>query len=61
LTRICLAPFAGYFFAWVGHFFFQKNRPATFKYPLWSLLSDFIMYYEWWSGALENSLEKGCK
>ena len=33
----------GYGFAWVGHFFFQKNKPATFKYPLFSLRGDFEM------------------
>ncbi|MEX0798828.1 MAG: DUF962 domain-containing protein [Bacteriovoracaceae bacterium] len=40
-----LCPLAGYGFAWAGHFFFQKNRPATFKQPLFSLLADFVM---WW-------------
>eukprot|EP01117_Protostelium_nocturnum_P015964 TRINITY_DN622_c0_g1_i1.p1 TRINITY_DN622_c0_g1~~TRINITY_DN622_c0_g1_i1.p1 ORF type:complete len:122 (+),score=5.53 TRINITY_DN622_c0_g1_i1:42-368(+) len=41
-----LVPIFGYSFAWVGHFFFEKNIPATFSYPFFSLASDFIM---WWS------------
>jgi len=39
-----LIPIIGYGFAWVGHFFFEKNTPATFQYPLYSLTSDFIMF-----------------
>ena len=39
-------PFLGYGFAWVGHFFFEKNKPATFQYPGYSLASDFIMFWD---------------
>ncbi len=38
------APLCGYGFAWVGHFIFEKNRPATFKHPLWSLMGDWVMF-----------------
>ena len=43
-------PLVGYGFAWTGHFFFEKNRPATFQYPLWSLLGDWRMFFETVSG-----------
>ena len=39
-------PLIGYGFAWVGHFFFEKNKPATFQYPLWSLASDFMLFWD---------------
>lgn len=37
-------PLAGYGFAWVGHFVFEKNRPATFRHPWYSLLGDWRMF-----------------
>ncbi|GAA5315310.1 MAG: DUF962 domain-containing protein [Candidatus Pelagadaptatus aseana] len=37
-------PVIGYGFAWVGHFMFEKNKPATFKYPIYSLMADWVMY-----------------
>jgi hypothetical protein len=39
-----LLPVVGYGFAWIGHFVFEHNRPATFKHPLYSLLGDFAMF-----------------
>ena len=43
----------GYGFAWVGHFFFEKNRPATFRYPLYSLMGDWAMYADIWRGRIK--------
>lgn len=43
-------PVIGYSFAWVGHFFFEKNKPATFQYPFYSLASDFLMFWDLLTG-----------
>ncbi len=45
--------FFGYGFAWIGHFFFEKNKPATFKYPFLSLLGDFTMLKDILSGKIK--------
>jgi hypothetical protein len=50
---IILIPFVGYGPAWIGHFFFEKNRPATFKYPIYSLMGDFLMFWEILTGKMK--------
>jgi hypothetical protein len=47
-----LVPLAGYGFAWVGHFGFEHNKPATFEYPLYSLMGDWVMYWQVISGKI---------
>ena len=46
------ALFCGYGFAWVGHFFFEKNRPATFTHPLYSFLGDWAMWRDILAGKI---------
>ncbi|MBL8525614.1 MAG: DUF962 domain-containing protein [Betaproteobacteria bacterium] len=45
-------PLVGYGFAWVGHFFFEKNRPATFTYPLYSFAGDWVMFFQLLTGKI---------
>lgn len=47
-----LLPVAGYGFAWAGHFIFEKNRPATFQHPFYSLWGDFVMYKDILTGKI---------
>jgi len=44
LAWLLAVPVFGYGFAWLGHFVFERNRPATFKHPLYSLAGDFVMF-----------------
>jgi hypothetical protein len=53
---IALAPVFGYGFAWIGHFGFEKNRPATFQYPLWSFASDWVMYVKILTGKMADDV-----
>lgn len=52
LGLFLLAVVCGYGFAWIGHFFFEKNRPATFKYPLYSLMGDWVMFWQILTGKI---------
>jgi len=47
-----LALLSGYGFAWIGHFVFEKNRPASFKRPLYSFMGDWVMYRDIWIGRI---------
>ncbi|MFM2307439.1 MAG: hypothetical protein RLZZ367_2108 [Bacteroidota bacterium] len=54
-------PLCGYGFAWVGHFGLEKNRPATFKYPFYSLGSDFVMFYHILTGQINQKVDEAHK
>jgi hypothetical protein len=47
----------GYGFAWTGHFFFEKNKPAAFSKPWWSFVSDWVMLKDVLTGEINNKLK----
>ncbi|UTW48101.1 DUF962 domain-containing protein [Bacterioplanoides sp. SCSIO 12839] len=51
-------PVLGYGMAWIGHFFFEHNKPATFKYPLWSFMGDWVMLKDFLTGQIGHKLPK---
>jgi hypothetical protein len=48
----------GYAFAWFAHFVVEKNRPATFKYPFWSFISDFRMIWFMLTGRMKAEVSR---
>ena len=58
LLLLLALPLPGYFFAWIAHFGHEKNRPATFTYPAWSLKADFKMWWLWLTGRLGPELDR---
>ena len=49
---LLLLPVIGYGFAWIGHFFFEHNRPTTFTYPLYSFMGDWVMFKDMITGRI---------
>lgn len=50
---LLVIPVVGYGFAWLGHFGFEKNKPATFTYPIYSLRGDWVMFFQMLSGKIK--------
>ena len=58
LAWIIAAPVIGYGVAWPAHMLVERNRPATFTHPLWSLQGDLWMTLLWWTGRLEAEIAR---
>ena len=55
---LLVAPVVGYGPAWFSHYFIEGNKPATFKYPLWSLRADFVMWSKIARGTMDAEVER---
>lgn len=53
-----LLPVVGYGFAWFGHVFIEKNKPATFQYPLYSFIADWVMLKDFVTGQIDRKLKQ---
>jgi hypothetical protein len=58
LWLLAAVPLAGYGCAWIGHFFVEHNRPATFKYPFYSFVGDWVMYGKMLTGTMRDEVAK---
>ena len=57
-SLLALAPIAGYGLAWIGHFFVEKNRPASFEHPMWSFRADLLMWSKIVAGTMDAEVER---
>jgi hypothetical protein len=57
-SLVVWAVVSSYALAWIGHFWVERNRPATFQYPIMSAICDMVMYYKMWRGEMDTEVEK---